>query len=292
MRRNPLYQHLAFKAAFRFANTFPRHACRTLASLLGRASYGLTREIREALRANLSPVTGATGPELDRLCRLNVSNFSEMLADYFHCATGDPARIRSLFGEWRGIENLNAARERGRGTILVTAHLGNWELGGMLLALENLPMTVITLDEPSTELTRLRDTYRRKLGIKTIAIGSETFAFIDVINTLRHNGIVAMLVERPQKSSGIPVKFFGRETLFSSGPALLWQHTGASVLPAFVIQNNDGRYLSFIDPAVPMQQDATPRAGFANNTQRIATIFETIIHKHPDQWYNFAPIWK
>ena len=162
----------------------------------------------------------------------------------------------------------------------------------MLLALESMPMTVITLEEPSTELTQLRDAYRRKLGIKTIAIGSDPFAFVEVINTLRNNGIVAMLVERPPENSGTPVQFFGRETLFSSGPALLWQHTDAAVLPAFVVQKNDGRYLSFIDPAVPMQQDASPREGLTNNTQRLAAIFETIIRNHPDQWYNFAPIWK
>jgi KDO2-lipid IV(A) lauroyltransferase len=292
MKRNPLYGHLAFKAAFRFANTFPRPTCQRLAALLGQASYAMIPELREGLRANLSAVTGATGAELDRLCRLNVSNFSKMLADYFYCSTGDPGRIKPLLGEWRGFENLQAARERGKGTILVTGHLGNWELGGMLLALESMPMTVITLEEPSTELTQLRDEYRRKLGIKTIAIGSETFAFVEVINTLRNNGIVAMLVERPQESSGTPVQFFGRETQFSSGPALLWQHTDATVLPAFVVQKNDGQYLSFIDPAVPMQQDASPREGLANNTQRLATIFETIIRKHPDQWYNFAPIWK
>ena len=292
MKRNPLYGHLAFKAAYRFANTFPRPVCQSLASLLGRGSYAMIPEIREALRANLSLVTGATGTDLERLCRANVSNFSKMLADYFYCSSGDLSRIKPLLGEWRGFENLQAARERGKGTILVTGHLGNWELGGMLLALENMPMTVITLEEPSTELTQLRDQYRRKLDIKTIAIGSETFAFVEVINTLRNNGIVAMLVERPQEKSGTPVKFFGRETLFSSGPALLWQHTDAAVLPAFVLQKNDGRYLSFIDPAVPMQQDVSPREALVNNTQRLATLFETIIRNHADQWYNFVPIWK
>ena len=101
-----------------------------------------------------------------------------------------------------------------------------------------------------------------------------------------------MLVERPQENSGTPVKFFGRDTPFSLGPSLLWQHTDATVLPAFVLQKNDGRYLSFIDPAVPMKQDGTPREALALNTQRIATQFETINQRHPDQWYNIVSIWK
>jgi len=292
MKRNPLYGHLAFKAAFRFAKTFPRPACQSLASFLGRASYALGGGMRDALRGNLALVSGESGPALDRLCAANFSNFSRMLADYFYCTTGDPARIRPLLGEWRGLENLHAARARGKGTILVTAHLGNWELGGMLLALESMPMTIITLEEPSTELTQLRDQYRRRLGIRTIAIGSETFAFVEVINTLRNNGIVAMLIERPPENSGTPVQFFGRETLFSSGPALLWQHTGAAVLPAFVLQNKDGRYLSFIDPPAALESGPSPREALARNTGRLAQIFEGIIRTHPDQWYNYVPIWK
>ena len=292
MKQNPLYGQLAFKAAYRFAQTFPRPVCRSVANLVGRSSHRFTPGIRAALRANLAAVTGRTGPDLDRLCNLNISNFSKMLADYFYCTTGDPARIKPLLSEWRGIEHLHAARARGKGTILVTAHLGNWELGGMLLALEGQPITVITLEEPSTELTQLRDNYRRKLGIKTIAIGSETFAFMEVIQTLRNNGIVAMLVERPQGNSGTPVKFCGRDTPFSLGPSVLWQHTDAAVLPAFVLQKNEGCYLSFIDPPIAMEQDGSPREALANNTQRIASIFETIIQRNPEQWYNFVPIWK
>lgn len=292
MKRNPLYGHLAFRFAYRFAATFPRFACRPLAALLGRASLSLVPELRDALRGNLSLASGSNGGDLDRLCRSNVANFSKMLADYFYCAGGDPARIRPLLGEWRGIENLHASRARGKGTILVTAHLGNWELGGMLLALEGMPMSVITLEEPSTALTQLRDQYRRKLGIKTITIGSDAFAFIEVINALRNNEIVAMLVDRPQENAGTSVRFFGRETLFSSGPALLRQHTDAEVLPAFVLQQDDGRYLSLVDPPVPMEPAEDAREALKQNTLRIAQIFEGFIRRHPDQWYNYVPIWK
>ena len=292
MKRNPLYAYLPFKIGYWIAQTFPRPVCQWIAAFLGQGSLALVPGIHEALRANLSIVTGMTGADLDQLCRLNASNFAKMLADYFYCSTGNPARIRPVLGEWRGVENLHAARERGKGTILVTAHLGNWELGGMLLALEGFPLTVITRQEPSTELTQLRDRYRGKLGIKTIVIGTGTFAFLEVIQTLKNNGIVAMLIERPEENSGTPVKFFGRDTPFSLGPSLLWQHTDAAVLPAFVVQKNEGQYLSFIDPAVPMQQDSTPREAVALNTQRIASQFETIIQRHPDQWYNFVPIWK
>ncbi len=290
MKRNPLYGLIAFKVAHGFAKTFPRALCHQLATTIGRVSYARSHQVRDTLRANLALLTGLQGDALDALCNANVANFSKMLADYFYCTTDEPVRIRRLLGEWHGFENLVAARERGKGIVLITAHLGNWELGGLLLALEGLPMTVVTIEEPSTELTRWRDSYRRRLGIKTITVGSDKFAFVEMINTLRRNEIVAMLVDRPYENSGTPVQFLGQETLFSTAPALLWQHTDAAVLPAFVLQNKSGRYLSFADPMIPLEKAENPREALTLNTQRIASIFEAIIRRHPDQWFNYVPI--
>jgi len=292
MSPNPCYGLGTFRAAYLLAKILPRSASQALAGFIGRTSFRFAKKPREALRENLRLVTGKDGAELDALCRDNFENFLKMLADYFYCTAGQGRHAEQLLEEWRGIENLHAALNHGKGVILITAHLGNWELGGILLALKKMPMTVVTLQEPTTELSRWRDAYRRELGIKTIVVGSDNFSFIEIIKTLRENGIVAMLVDRPYGGSGTPVRFFGHETLFSSAPALLWQHTGATVLPAFVLQNKKGRYLSFADPSIPMERHDDQREGIAKNTQRIATAFEAIIREHPEQWFNYVPIWK
>ncbi len=215
-----------------------------------------------------------------------------MLADYFRCGTGDPARAAELLHEWRGFEHFEKARALGKGIILVTGHLGNWELGGTLLALRGLPMTVITLEEPSTELTRWRDELRQRLGIKTITVGpGHDFAFVEMMNVLRRNEILAMLVDRPYADTGARVKFCGRDTPFSTAPALLWQHTGAAVVPAFVLQESGGRYISFADAPLDFQSHEDKRAALVKNTQHLATHFEDIIRKYPEQWFNYVPIW-
>lgn len=292
MSRNPCYALATFRAAYSLANILPRGASQALAGLIGRVSYRFNHKSREALRENLRLVTGKSGAELDTLCLANFENFLKMLADYFYCTGGNGDRTEQLLEEWHGFENLTAALELGKGVIVITGHLGNWEMGGILLSLRKLPMTVVTLREPTSELSRWRDDYRRRLGIKTITVGSDHFSFVDMIKTLRNNEIVAMLVDRPYAGSGTPVRFFGRDTLFSTAPALLWQHTGAAVLPAFVLQNKKGRYLSFADPAIPMERHEDQREALARNTQRIATAFEAIIRENPEQWYNYVPIWK
>lgn len=291
MSANPCYQLGTFRLALRLAKTLPRPVSQFIAALIGRIAFAVMRRARGITRRNLSLTTKLQGRKLDALCRKNFSNFLKMLADYFYCTAANPQRIDALLGEWRGFENLVAAREQGNGVLLVTAHLGNWELGGMLLALRDIPMTVLTLPEPSDELSRWRENYRKRLGIRTVTVGSDPFSFLEIINALKRNEVVAMLVDRPHNGSGSPVDFFNHATEFSTAPALLHHLVGVSVLPAFVLQNPDGRYLSFIEPPVPLEKGANRAKELAANTQKIAGTFEEIIRQHPEQWYNYVSIW-
>ena len=288
--RPGVYNLRAFKLGLAAARLLPRPIAHRLAVALGQQVYKRQGSARDALMQNLKFISGLAGEELDRLCTKNVSNFARMLADYFYCAGGGNAR--SLLDDWEGIEHLEAACSQGNGVILVTAHLGNWELGGILLALRGFPMSVVTLEEPTTELTRWRDAYRRQVGIRTHAVGpGHDFAFVEMIRTLRAGGIVAMLVDRPYAGSGVPVEFFGRKTEFSSAPGLLWQHTGAAVIPAFVLHNETGRYTAFAQAPIAFARSTEPRADLAANTQLLAHHFEHVIRQHPEQWFNYVPIW-
>src|SRR5438874_4425250 len=123
IRMNPWYRLATFKTALGVARSLPRGLTQFIASGIGRVSYTFNEEARGCLERNLEVVTGLRGRELDALCKANFSNFLKMLADYFFATGAEPARIRALLSEWRGYENLSAAVARGRGAIVVTAHL-------------------------------------------------------------------------------------------------------------------------------------------------------------------------
>jgi KDO2-lipid IV(A) lauroyltransferase len=296
MTGNPWYRLDTFRAALRLVSMLPRDVAQEVAGAVGRAGYCFARTGREAARENLARITGLRDLMLEEICRENFDRFLRMLSDYFYCSLAPREKIRRLVQEWRGFEHIAAARERGKGGILITGHLGNWELGGILLALEGVPLTVVTLEEPATGLTQWRETYRQRLGIKTVSVGADPFSFVGLVSALRRNEFIAMLVDRPYAANGsarsdrgasaVPVQFFGAQTSFSSAPTLLWQHTGAEVIPAFVLQKPGGRYVSLLAPPVPMDTDG------AANAQRIATVFEAIVRRNPEQWFNYVPIWK
>jgi len=292
--RDSLYTIGGFKLAFILARLLPRSINRRIAARIGLAAYARSPEAQSALHSNLRLVTGQNGGTLDALCEKNVVNFSRMLADYFICAGSNAAKeAAALLHHDNGEQHLTAARAPGKGVIVVTGHLGHWELGGLMLALLGLPLTVVTLEEPSSELTRWREACRRQLGIKTITVGpTYPFAFVEMMQTLRRNELIAMLVDRPYEGSGACVELFGHKTEFSTAAALLAHHTGASVLPAFVVLDEDGGYSTMAESPIPMDMQGDPHQTLLSNTQRIATVFEGIIRRYPDQWFNYVPIWK
>jgi len=287
-RRTPGWYGIGFfKLAHYAAYVLPRACGMLVADILAVITWRLAKKGRRSQRENLGIATGAKGEALEKLCRRNYRNFARMLTDYFYLTRSRGAGIRAMLHGWSGLEYITAARAEGRGVILITAHLGHWEMGGLLLAKDGVPTNIITLPEPGS-LNEWREENRQKAGVKTITVGSDKFAFVEIMRALRQNECVAMLVDRPYAGSGVPVKLFGHDTEFSSGPVRLWEHTRSAVLPAFVLQREDGRYTSFIAPPVELD----PALTLEENTQRIADVFADIIRQHPEQWYNFVPIFK
>jgi KDO2-lipid IV(A) lauroyltransferase len=290
--RSPLYGISAFKAAFALAQLLPRPVTRKIADALAWWGLRSSPELKKIASENLAIATGRTDAALDALVRENFRNFSRTLADYFLCAGEHAASANALLGELDGWEHITAARERGHGIILVTGHVGHWELGGLTLASRGVPMSVVTLPEPSDALMRWRSACRRRLGIGTIAVGpGHDFAFVEMLRTLNGNGCLAMLVDRPYPGTGITVRQFGRNTEFSTGPALLAHHTGAAIIPAFVFQQPDYRYRAIACPPVEMANGPL-RETLHENVQRIASVFEVLIRQHPDQWFNYVPLFQ
>ncbi len=290
-RPNPWYNSLSFRVGLRLASLFPRFVTLALARFIGHLAHDLCDAQREIMLENLRPVTGARGPELDAIGRRVFVHFIEMIADNIVFMNGSLEEVAEIMGDWSGLEHLQAAQARGKGTVLITGHLGAWELGGIFLAARHIPVTVVTLAEPVANVGEWREKYRRKFGIDTITLGDDRFAFLSIVQTLRKNGIVALLVDRPYGGHSMPVEMFGKTTQFSHAASLLWQHTGATILPAFVFAQPMGKYASHAYQPIEMSTADDPTQTHHVNTQRIADFFASLLQLHPDQWYNFVPLW-
>jgi KDO2-lipid IV(A) lauroyltransferase len=286
LTRNSWYSPLSFEAASWIIRHLPRSLSRSMSVGIGELGYRFCNNRRAALQRNLDAIT-QDKKQRNILSRSCFHNFLRMLHDFCDCAESGVDRVNSLMVERRGFQFLEAGRRNGKGILLITGHLGAWELGGMVLASDGFPVNVVTMAEPTQELNEWRQKYRQRFSIKTITVGSDKFAFVEIIQALRRNELVAMLIDRPYLNSGVQVQFFEHPTLFSAAAARIWQHTQASVIPAFVLQLEPGQYGCYAYPPIDMAAGRTVE----ENSQRIAEVFQTIIREYPEQWFNFVPIW-
>jgi KDO2-lipid IV(A) lauroyltransferase len=249
----------------------------------------LARHRREIVVQNLLPACGREKSRARKIARELFAEFALKLADLWRYEAGLP--IDHLFGQHSGWEYFLEAQKQGRGVLLLTPHLGNWEFGAPWLARQGVALQVITMAEPTDDFTKLRQASRARWNIETIVIGEDPFAFLEVIKRLDRGATVALLVDRPPAATAVTVELFGQPFAASIAAAELARASGCVLLPVYLPRANQA-YSAHVLPAIPYDRGTLrDRAVRQRLTQQIISVFEPVIREHLDQWYHFVPIW-
>jgi lauroyl/myristoyl acyltransferase len=283
-----LYRSEFWSAAKAASSTLPEGISVALSKTLAAAYWHISRRRREVVIRNLmvplkSREAARTG------AKALYRNFSQKLLDLWRYESGRP--IASLFKEWNGWEHFEAAQATGRGILVVTPHLGNWEFGAPLLAERGVKLLVITLAEPNAKLTKMRQLSRAKWGVETLVIGEDPFGFIEVIRRLEAGCAVALLIDRPPARSAVPIQFLGNKFMASVAAAELARATGCHILPVY-LPRLEGGYGAYMMPSFPYDRAGLRRPqGKQELTQALLKLYEPVVEKYANQWYHFVPIW-
>jgi lauroyl/myristoyl acyltransferase len=283
-----LYGRAAWKLGRALGRIVPRSGLR----IAGAASATVYRWIRpdcaEIVRQNLEPLAADPTAAGAAVCE-NFAAFGRKLADLWAYEAG--VSMDRWIRPGSGMPHLRAATGSGRGVLLVTLHLGNWEFGAPLISKMGTRLIVLTADEPGGGFTELRQQGRARQGIETLVVGRDPFSFVPVIRCLQEGACVALLIDRPAAETAVDVTFFGRPFRASGAAADLARATGCEVLPVAVIEDG-GTYRADVLPAVPYERRglAQPDARRAF-TGQILRAFEPLLREHPDQWFHFVPVW-
>lgn len=290
MRASALYRSELWRAGLLAARVLPPFLLEAVARSLALGYWATNAQRREIVTRNLLPALQFDRPAAQRKCRALFRQFGLKLADLWRYeGGGELERMEFGAGAW---EMFEAARSRGRGLLLLTPHLGNWEFGAPLLRQRGVSLQVITQAEPQASLTELRQNSRARWGIETLVIGENPFAFVEVIRRLEQGATVALLVDRPPKPSAVTVKLFGHRFAASIAPAELARATGCTLLPACIPRQAEGYSVRLL-PEIHYDRAALhSREGRANLTQEIIKIFEPSIREHLEQWFHFVPLWQ
>ena len=275
-----------YRIAQTAASTLPRPARLRLARGLGRLLSRAVPAERRAVRSNLARVLpGAPPRELDRRVSETFANFGAFFADLLTLNRQPAAALGAYVASAEGEHHLDAALAAGRGVVLLTAHLGNWEFAGRLLSSRGRRTAHVVL---SAEQDQALERYLRldspQLRFVTRRHATST---LGLLAALRRAELVALQADRPTGGRGDAiVPFFGEPAAFPIGPFVLARAAGAAVVTAFCAMAPGGRYRLEIDPPIWVKP--------GEETSALATTvaaLERVIRAYPTQWFNFFDAW-
>jgi KDO2-lipid IV(A) lauroyltransferase len=246
---------------------------------------------RRRAMANMRQVLGPTASERDvhRLTLQAFTNYSRYMVDLLRLPYLDVTEMaRDVV--IHGWENVEAAFSQGLGVVIVTGHIGSWDMAGAIFVGKERSIGVLTDTLTPARWNDRVQRIRAQVGLRAIPIES---GVREMLATLRRGEGLAVLVDKPLAADdGVPVTFFGRSTRVPNGAATLALRTGSPVLPAaFVHAPNGSGYVAYIGQPIPVERRARSAAETQALTQRIMGWLEGIIRQHPDQWYMFRSMW-
>jgi len=282
--------YISYRLAQMISQGLPRRFAYWLGLRIADRFYARDHVGRQAVMANLSRImesqgTHASESSLQQMARKNFQYFGKYLVDFFkfsQFSLGDVHRLVNV----EHLEYLEQAERLERGVVLITAHLGNWELGGAVLTSLGRRVSAVFYPQRFSKINDLFQKHRSRRGILLIPFGH---AARGVLQALKNKEHVAMLADRDYTiHHDNPILFFGRPARLPSGPARIAVKTGSPVVPTFLVRQEDDTFrLRFHAPIIP-----TPELSVELMRLRIRDALESEISRNPLQWFVFDDFWQ
>lgn len=277
--------------AVRVLGALPRPLSRAIGMSLGLAAYMVSGRLRRVGIRNLQiAFPQLSDAQRRRIIRRLFLGLGRQLSDFcaFPSYTAENARQIAVYD---GFENYEAARAAGRGVLLLTAHLGGWEIGSFVHSLFGNPINIVVrrLDNPKVDA--LVDRYRTLHGNRTFA--KEDFAR-GLLAAMKAGETVGILIDTNMTPpQGIFVEYFGVPACTASGMARVALRSGAAVVPAFTIWDAKLRkYRVRFDPALELVSTGDDDADAVANTAIFNRVVQDYATRYPEQWLWVHRRWK
>ncbi len=204
-------------------------------------------------------------------------------------AWSDPVYVRERT-EVEGMEEVRGALERGKGLLVLTGHLGNWEVGGAALACRGTPLDAVAVRQRNPLFDQKVMETRRGLGMEVV---EKKRAPTQVLRSLRRGRAVALVADQNVRNGGVFVDFFGTPAATARGPALFAFRTGAPVVvgTALRLPGLRARYRIRIRP-LPVTRTGDMEADVARFTRAYLEVLEEEIRNAPEQYFWHHRRWK
>ncbi len=269
----------------------PRGVARSAGAAIGAIAFAVLGRLRKVGEQNLQLAFPEISPgDRTRILRGSFRSLGWQLAEFAQMRHYSRASVRALI-RYEGLENYLAARERGRGVLVLTGHLGAWELSSFFHSLMGYPMGMVIrrLDNPQVDawVNGIRTLHGNKV------LPKDDFAR-GILKSMHRGETVGILMDTNMTPpQGVFVPFFGKDACTASGLARVAAHSRAAVVPGFLLwEPSEKRYLLHFGPSLELVQSADAEADAAANTALFTATLESWIRRYPEQWLWVHRRWK
>ncbi len=276
-------EYAAVWVLLKVLGVLPRPLARSLAAMLARILYALMPKLRKTAEVNLR----IAFPDWNEAQRKAVSrgmarNLGWMAAEFARFPRYSKGNIEQIV-ELDGHENFLEGQGRGKGVLVLTGHIGAWELSSFAHALYGFPLHFMARPIDNKKLDDLVSHYRCLPGNRPILKNESARVMLKILKESGTIGILADQNTMPEEA--VFVSFFGKMASTTTGIARLALHTGAAVVPGYAVWDAGIRkYRLRFEPPVELLRTGDTERDVFENTQRFTKVIEEIIRKYPEQW--------
>ena len=279
------------RAAIWAIRILPHRAAHKLGQAMGLLYFAFARNHRRLALSNLGLAYGDE-KSLSERKRIVLESFMNMGLNMV-----DFCRVPSLFRNGfpnsikvEGLDNIERALSQGKGAILLTGHLGSWELMAAAAAYLGVPFAAIVASTRDPLIDRFMKDLRESYGYETL-MKRKTGS--DVMSRLRRNVAVGILADESPRRDGVLVEFFGQEAGATRGPAVFALRSGAPVIPAFAIRlANPAEHKMIVEEPLELIRTGDTKADVIRNTELFQAVIERYVRQYPEQWLWMQKRWK
>ena len=284
-------EFVLLRAVVGVLGVLPREVARRVGMGIGMLAYRLFGRLRMVGSQNLRMAFPAyDGWKVERILRGTYRNLGVQVAEF--CRMGRYRKEQvSRFVRYEGLDNFVRAQARGKGVLVLTGHLGAWELSSFYHSLMGNPMDIVIrrLDNPLVDafVNRIRCLHGNRV------LHKDDFAR-GLIESMRAGRTVGVLMDTNMTPpQGVFVPFFGKLACTASGVARIARKTGAAVLPGFLLweEAEQGYVLRFGEEISLLRTDDA-ESDALGNTARFTEVLEGYIRRYPEQWLWMHRRWK
>src|SRR5216684_4203083 len=261
----------------------PRPLARRLAAKVAGILYARSPKLRKTVETNLRiAFPDWMEAQRDAVIRKMVRNLGWMAAEFARFPKYSKENIEEIV-VLDGNENFLEARNRGKGVLILTGHIGAWELSSFAHALYGYPLHFMARPLDNQRIDALVNSYRCSSGNRAIFKNESARVMLKILKEAGTIGILADQNTMPEEA--VFVDFFGKSASTTTGIARVALHTDAAVVPGYAIWDERSRkYRLRFEPPVELIRTGDTERDVLENTQKFTKVIEGIVRKYPEQW--------